>query len=110
MTTFMEPFRIKSIEPIAFPSAAQRQATLRAAGYNQFRIDADQITVDLLTDSGTGAMSAAQWSALLSGDESYAGARSFRRFERVVSELTASPRCSPCTRAGPPSGSCSPAC
>jgi len=88
MTAFMEPFRIKSVEPIAFPTASERRDTLRAAGYNQFRIDADRITIDLLTDSGTGAMSAAQWSALLSGDESYAGARSFRRFERVVSELT----------------------
>ena len=88
MPTFMEPFRIKSVEPIPFLTRAEREEALRASGYNLFRIDADQITVDLLTDSGTGAMSAAQWSALLNGDESYAGARSFRRFERVVTELT----------------------
>ncbi|WP_328988796.1 tryptophanase [Kribbella sp. NBC_01245] len=88
MTAFMEPFRIKSVEPIAFPTAAERRAALEAAGYNLFKVDAAQITIDLLTDSGTGAMSAAQWSALLSGDESYAGARSFRRFESVVQELT----------------------
>jgi tryptophanase len=88
MPAFMEPFRIKSVEPIAFPSGPERQQLLQAAGYNQFRIDASQITIDLLTDSGTGAMSAAQWAALQQGDESYAGARSFRRFERVVRELT----------------------
>jgi tryptophanase len=88
MPFLMEPFRIKSVEPIAFPTAGERARALRAAGYNQFRLDADRITIDLLTDSGTGAMSAAQWSALLGGDESYAGARSFRRFEKVVRELT----------------------
>lgn len=88
MPDFMEPFRIKSVEPIAFPTAEERVQALRAAGFNQFRLDAGQITIDLLTDSGTGAMSAAQWSALLSGDESYAGARSFRRFEQVVRDLT----------------------
>lgn len=88
MPPFMEPFRIKAVEPIAFPTAAERLAAIRAAGYNQFKIDADKITIDLLTDSGTGAMSAAQWAALHVGDESYAGARSFRRFEQVVRKLT----------------------
>ena len=72
MPPFMEPFKIKSVEPLAFPTAAERAAALKAAGYNQFKLDAAQITIDLLTDSGTGAMSAAQWSAMLSGDESYA--------------------------------------
>jgi tryptophanase len=95
MPAFMEPFRIKSVEPIPFPTRTERRDALRASGYNLFRIDADKITVDLLTDSGTGAMSAAQWSALLSGDESYAGARSFRRFERVVRELTGHPEVIP---------------
>ncbi|MFB9907760.1 tryptophanase [Allokutzneria oryzae] len=95
MPTFIEPFRIKSVEPIPFLTRAEREENLRASGYNLFRVDADQITVDLLTDSGTGAMSAAQWSALLNGDESYAGARSFRRFERVVTELTGYPEVIP---------------
>lgn len=88
MPAFMEPFRIKAIEPIPFPSPDERRAVLTAAGYNLFRVPAAAITVDLLTDSGTSAMSAAQWAALLSGDESYAGARSFERFETVVRELT----------------------
>jgi tryptophanase len=88
MTVFMEPFRIKSVEPIPFTTAGQRAEALRRAGFNHFRLDAEQVTIDLLTDSGTGAMSAAQWAALHTGDESYAGARSFRRFERVVRELT----------------------
>jgi tryptophanase len=88
MPVFMEPFRIKSVEPIAFTTAEERARALRRAGFNQFRLAASEVTVDLLTDSGTGAMSAAQWSALLTGDESYAGAKSFRRFERVVRDLT----------------------
>lgn len=95
MPVFLEPFRIKSVEPIPFPSARERAETLRAAGYNLFRVDADKITIDLLTDSGTGAMSAAQWSAMFLGDESYAGARSFRRFEAVVRSLTGYPEVIP---------------
>lgn len=88
MPAFMEPFRIKAVEPIPFPTPDERFDTLSTAGYNLFRVPARAITIDLLTDSGTNAMSAAQWSALLSGDESYAGARSFERFEAVVHELT----------------------
>ncbi|TKG66623.1 tryptophanase [Prauserella endophytica] len=88
MPSFMEPFRIKAVEPIPFPTPGERREALEAAGYNLFRVPARLITIDLLTDSGTSAMSAAQWSALVSGDESYAGARSFERFERVVTELT----------------------
>ena len=87
MPSFMEPFRIKAVEPIPFPTSAERREALAAARYNLFRVPARLITIDLLTDSGTAAMSAAQWSALLSGDESYAGARSFERFEAVVREL-----------------------
>ncbi|NUS71821.1 MAG: tryptophanase [Corynebacteriales bacterium] len=84
----MEPFRIKAVEPLAFPTVEERQLALTNAGYNLFRIPARQITIDLLTDSGTGAMSASQWAAMMSGDESYAGARSFERFESVVGDLT----------------------
>ncbi|MEU0469546.1 tryptophanase [Amycolatopsis sp. NPDC006131] len=85
---FMEPFRIKAVEPIPFPTAEERRDALVAAGWNLFRVPARAITIDLLTDSGTAAMSAAQWSALMRGDESYAGARSFERFEAVVRDLT----------------------
>ncbi|WP_199785888.1 tryptophanase [Streptomyces sp. AA4] len=88
MPAFMEPFRIKTIEPIPFPSREERVRALAAAGHNLFRVPASAISVDLLTDSGTSAMSAQQWAALLSGDESYAGARSFERFETVVRDLT----------------------
>jgi tryptophanase len=88
MPEFMEPFRIKAVEPIPFPTADERRETLARAGHNLFRVPASAITIDLLTDSGTNAMSAAQWAALLSGDESYAGARSFEHFEAVVRELT----------------------
>jgi tryptophanase len=84
----MEPFRIKSVEPIPFPTAEQRRTALVDAGYNLFRVPSRAITIDLLTDSGTNAMSAAQWAALLAGDESYAGAASFEHFETVVRELT----------------------
>ncbi len=88
MASFMEPFKIKVVEPIPFPSAAERQQSLEQAGYNLFRVPAHSITIDLLTDSGTAAMSAAQWSAMFSGDESYAGARSYERFADVVQGLT----------------------
>ena len=91
----MEPFRIKTIEPIPFPTSDERERALDIAGHNLFRVPASAITIDLLTDSGTSAMSAAQWSALLSGDESYAGARSFDRFETVVRDLTGYPEVIP---------------
>nr|WP_240437596.1 tryptophanase [Sciscionella marina] len=92
---FMEPFRIKSVEPIPFPTAEERRNSLAQAGFNLFRVPARQVTVDLLTDSGTAAMSAAQWSAVFSGDESYAGARSYEGFEAVVRELTGMPEVIP---------------
>jgi len=86
--TIIEPFKIKAVEPIAMTSRAEREAALKKAFYNPFSLPAEKVTIDFLTDSGTGAMSAAQWGALMNGDESYAGARSYYRFEKTVKDLT----------------------
>lgn len=86
--TIIEPFRIKSVEPIRQISEADRQHRLCDAGYNLFLLKAEDVLIDLLTDSGTGAMSSAQWAGMLQGDESYAGARSFYRLESAVSNIT----------------------
>lgn len=86
--TIIEPFRIKSVESVKFTTREERQGALVRAGYNVFRLHAEDVLIDLLTDSGTGAMSAAQWSAVMQADESYAGSRSFYRFESVVRDLT----------------------
>src|SRR3970040_2244494 len=88
MPVIIEPFRIKVVEPIAMPSREERERLLREAHYNLFGLRADCVTFDLLTDSGTAAMSAAQWGAMMVGDESYAGSRSFHRFEKAVRDLT----------------------
>ncbi|MDQ3896721.1 MAG: tryptophanase [Actinomycetota bacterium] len=84
----MEPFRIKTVEPLCFTTAAERDVHLRTAGYNVFNLPAEAVLIDLLTDSGTGAMSSAQWAAMMRGDEAYAGSRSFFRFQDVVRDLT----------------------
>lgn len=86
--TIIEPFRIKSVEAVKFTTREERAAALERARYNVFRLHAEDVLIDLLTDSGTGAMSAAQWGALMQGDESYAGSRSFYRFDEVVRDLT----------------------
>ena len=87
MKTIIEPFRIKSVEPIRWTTRADREALLRAAHYNLFLVLADDVLIDLLTDSGTGAMSTHQWAAIMEGDESYAGSRSFDRFRSSVQEI-----------------------
>ena len=88
MKTIIEPFRIKAVEPIKFTTETERNHILQEAGYNPFLIKAEDIIIDLLTDSGTSAMSAKQWAGIMDGDESYAGSRSFYRFEEMVRLIT----------------------
>ncbi len=82
-----EPYRIKSVEPIKLLPRHLREEKIIQANYNTFKLDAPDIYIDLLTDSGTSAMSAKQWAALMLGDESYAGSTSFRNFEKVVKDI-----------------------
>jgi tryptophanase len=86
--SIIEPFRIRSVEAIRLTTFDQRLDALTAAGYNPFLLHAEDVLIDLLTDSGTGAMSSRQWGAMISSDESYAGATSFYRFERAVQDIT----------------------
>ena len=88
MQTIIEPFKIKSVEPIHFTTKDQRVNILRDAFYNPFLIKAKDVIIDLLTDSGTSAMSSEQWAGIMRGDESYAGSNSFFRFEETVSSIT----------------------
>jgi tryptophanase len=86
--TIIEPFRIKTVEPIRQTTRAHRTTAIQAADYNIFRLDAEDVLIDLLTDSGTGAMSVYQWAGMMKGDESYAGGRSFGAFVRSVKDIT----------------------
>src|SRR5579871_2594777 len=88
MKTIIEPFRIKSVEPLRRTTRAEREQLLERAGFNLFELNASDILIDLLTDSGTSAMSTAQWAAMMHGDESYAGSPSFFRLKAVAEELT----------------------
>lgn len=86
--TIIEPFRIRSVEPIKFTSLEEREELLKKAGYNPFLLKADDVLIDLLTDSGTGAMSSQQWSRMIESDESYAGSSSFFKLESAVQDIT----------------------
>ena len=87
MKTIIEPFRIKAVEPIRLATPKQREEVLRGAGFNLFKIAAEHVLIDLLTDSGTGAMSAQQWAAVMRADESYAGSTSFLRLRETVEDI-----------------------
>ncbi|MFN4083230.1 MAG: tryptophanase [Bacteroidia bacterium] len=88
MKTIIEPFKIKSVEPIKLTTREEREKYLQAAHYNLFSLKSEDVIIDLLTDSGTSSMSAAQWAALMQGDESYAGSPSYFKFEKAVKKLT----------------------
>lgn len=88
MATIIEPFKIKSVEPIHFTNREEREAILKKAHYNLFLVKAHDVLIDLLTDSGTSAMSSAQWAGMMIGDESYAGSDSFLRFEKTIRNIT----------------------
>ena len=91
MQTIIEPFRIKSVEPIYFNTAAERKLILEKAFFNPFLIHSNDVLIDLLTDSGTSAMSSNQWAGIMQGDESYAGSPSFFRFEKTIQDITGMP-------------------
>src|SRR5579863_8735847 len=88
MQTIIEPFRIKVVEPLQMSTRDQREAIVHRAGFNMFLIPSADVLIDLLTDSGTGAMSSLQWAGVMAADESYAGSPDFFRFEGVLRDIT----------------------
>ncbi len=88
MKTIIEPFRIRTVEPIRMTERPEREVLMKEAHHNLFLLQARDVMIDLLTDSGTGAMSTKQWAAIMTGDESYAGSDSFRELETVVRKMT----------------------
>jgi tryptophanase len=92
---YAEPYKIKTVEPIYRSTSKEREEWIRQAGYNMFMLRSDQVYIDLLTDSGTGAMSQYQWSEIMLGDESYAGSLSFYKLEQVIKDLLGMPYCLP---------------
>ncbi|MBT5656786.1 MAG: tryptophanase, partial [Phycisphaerae bacterium] len=86
--TIIEPFRIKTVEPLRRTTRARREAAMQEAGWNLFSVKGEDVLIDLLTDSGTGALSAKQWGMMMQGDETYAGADSFYRFEAAIKDIT----------------------
>ena len=88
MKTQIEPFKIKSVEPIPMTTPEQREQFIKEAYFNTFFLRSDKVTIDLLTDSGTTAMSTKQWAAVMDGDEAYAGSSSYYKFEDAVRDIT----------------------
>ncbi|MGA0060290.1 MAG: beta-eliminating lyase-related protein, partial [Planctomycetota bacterium] len=88
MNTIIEPFRIKVVEPLRMTTLEDRETCIRDAGFNLFHVHADDVLIDLLTDSGTGAMSREQWAGIMRGDESYAGSPSYFRFRDQMRAMT----------------------